>query len=85
MVIALSCDLRIASDDAKFAIPAAKLGLGYGYEGVQRLVEVVGPTLTSEILFTARQFPAAEALAMGLLNRVTSSTSWSRSCGSTRT
>ena len=72
MVIALSCDLRIASDDAKFAIPAAKLGLGYGYEGVQRLVEVVGPTLTSEILFTARQFPAAEALAMGLLNRVTS-------------
>lgn len=72
MVIALSCDLRIASDDSKFGIPAARLGLGYGYEGVQRLVEVVGPTLTSEILFTARQFPASEALAMGLVNRVTS-------------
>ena len=72
MVIALSCDLRVASDDSKFGIPAARLGLGYGYEGVQRLVEVVGPTLTSEILFTARQFPASEALAMGLVNRLTS-------------
>ena len=72
LVIALSCDLRIASDDAKFGIPAARLGLGYGYEGVQRLVEVVGPTLTSEILFTARQFSAAEASTMGLINRVTS-------------
>jgi enoyl-CoA hydratase len=72
LVIALSCDLRIASDDARFGIPAARLGLGYGYEGVQRLVDVVGPTLTSEILFTARQFSAAEASAMGLINRVTS-------------
>ena len=72
LVIALSCDLRIASDDSKFGIPAAKLGLGYGYEGVQRLVEVVGPTLTSEILFTARQFTATDALAMGLVNRVSS-------------
>jgi enoyl-CoA hydratase len=72
MVIALTCDLRIATDDAQFGIPAARLGLGYGFDGVQRLVEVVGPTHASEILFTARQFDAAEALAMGLINRVTS-------------
>jgi enoyl-CoA hydratase len=71
MVIALSCDLRVASDDARFAIPAARLGLGYGFDGVRRLVDVVGPTRASEILFTARQFDATEALAMGLINRVT--------------
>lgn len=71
MVIALTCDLRIASEDARFGIPAARLGLGYGFEGVQRLVDVVGPTQAAEILFTARQFESTEALEMGLVNRVT--------------
>jgi enoyl-CoA hydratase len=70
MVVALSCDLRIAADDARFGIPAARLGLGYGFEGVQRLIDVVGPTYASEILFTARQFDAAEALRMALINKV---------------
>jgi enoyl-CoA hydratase/carnithine racemase len=67
--LAVSCDLRIASDNSRFAIPAAKLGLGYSYPGVKRLIDIVGPAFAKEIFFTARQFDAQEALAMGLLNR----------------
>lgn len=70
VALALNCDLRMAADDARFAVPAAKLGLGYEFEGVRRLVQVVGPAFAQEIFFTARQFSAAEALAMGLVNRV---------------
>ncbi|MFG3594701.1 enoyl-CoA hydratase [Bradyrhizobium sp. RDI18] len=68
--VALSCDLRIAGEGASFAVPAAKLGLGYAFEGVRRLVDVVGPSFTREIFYTARQFSADEAAAMGLVNRV---------------
>ena len=68
--LAVCCDLRIASDNSRFAIPAAKLGLGYGFPGIKRLSELVGPSFTKEIFYTARQFDAAEALAMGLVNRV---------------
>jgi enoyl-CoA hydratase len=67
---ALACDLRIASDDARFGIPAAKLGIGYGYEHVRALVDVVGPANALEMLYTGRQFDAREAFAMGLVNRV---------------
>jgi len=68
--IALGCDLRISADDGRFAVPAAKLGLGYAYAGIKRLVDLVGPSFAQEIFFTARQFTAAEALQMGLVNRV---------------
>jgi len=68
--LALSCDLRIAAEGSTFAVPAAKLGLGYEFEGVRKLVDVVGPSFAREIFYTARQFSAAEALAMGLVNRV---------------
>jgi enoyl-CoA hydratase len=68
--LAVACDLRIASDNARFSVPAAKLGLGYGYSGLKRLVEVVGPSFAKEIFFTARQFSATEAREMGLINRV---------------
>lgn len=68
--VALSCDLRIASEGARFGVPAAKLGLGYRWSGVKKLVDLVGPAYAKEIFYTARQFSAAEALAMGLLNRV---------------
>jgi enoyl-CoA hydratase/carnithine racemase len=71
LAIALGCDLRIASDDSTFAVPAAKLGLGYGYEGVKALVDLVGPSHAKEIFFTARQFSTTEALNMGLINQVT--------------
>ena len=51
-------------------MPAAKLGLGYGYERMKKLVDLVGPSFAKEIFFTARQFTAPEALQMGLVNRV---------------
>jgi enoyl-CoA hydratase len=68
--LATCCDLRIASDNSRFAVPAAKLGLGYGYTGLKRLVDIVGPSFAKEIFYTARQFDAEDARVMGLVNRV---------------
>ena len=68
--IALLADLRYASDDAVFAIPAARLGLGYHMGGLALLERLVGPAYAVEIFFTARRFDAAEALRMGLVNDV---------------
>jgi enoyl-CoA hydratase len=68
--IALAADLRYAADDAVFAIPAARLGLGYSASGLALLVHVVGAAAAKEIFFTARRFSAAEALRMGLVNGV---------------
>jgi enoyl-CoA hydratase len=70
LAIAIGCDLRIATEGSKFGIPAARLGVGYGAPGVKKLMELVGPSFTKEIFFTARHFSAAEAVAMGLINRV---------------
>jgi enoyl-CoA hydratase len=69
MSVAMSCDMRIAAEGAKFGVPAARLGLGYEFKGVRKLVDVVGPAFAKEIFFTARQFTAEEALTMGLINR----------------
>ena len=68
--LALCCDLRICSDDSRFGVPAAKLGLGYPFQGLKKLVDVVGPSFAKEIFYTARQFDAEEARVMGLVNRV---------------
>lgn len=68
--LAVSCDIRVASETARFALPAAKLGLGYDFPGIKRFIDLLGPSFTKEIFFTARQFDAAEALAMGLANRI---------------
>ncbi|MBS0125019.1 enoyl-CoA hydratase/isomerase family protein [Aestuariicoccus sp. KMU-90] len=70
VALSLSCDIRICGQGSNFAIPAAKLGLGYGYPGIKRLVDVVGPSFAKEIFFTARRFDAEEARIMGLVNRV---------------
>jgi enoyl-CoA hydratase len=70
---ALLADLRIATPDSKFGVPAAKLGVAYSLEGLHRLVALVGPSVAKEIMFTGRQFTAAEALAAGLINRVVES------------
>ena len=69
--IALSCDLRLAADNSRFGIPAARLGLGYHYSGMEKLLRLVGPSYTKEIFFTARtDFSAQDALRMGLVNQV---------------
>jgi enoyl-CoA hydratase/carnithine racemase len=70
VALAVCCDLRICDEGARFAIPAAKLGLGYGYAGLKRLVDQIGPAFAKELFFTARLFSAAEAQQMGLVNRV---------------
>lgn len=70
MAIALTADLRIAADDARLAIPAARLGLGYHASGVEALVRLVGPSIAKEIFFSARRYRADEALARGLVNEV---------------
>lgn len=67
--IAIGCDIRIASTDSKFGIPATRLGLGYGASGVKKLMDLVGPAYAKEIFYTARHFSAEEALAMRLINR----------------
>ena len=68
--IAVSCDLRIATEASRFGIPAAKLSVGYRYGGIRKLVDLVGPSAAKDIFFTARQVPAPEALTMGLINRM---------------
>jgi enoyl-CoA hydratase len=73
LAIAIGCDIRIANDAARFGVPAARLGLGYAAPGVKKLMELVGPSFTKEIFFTARHFSAVEAKDMGLVNRVVDS------------
>ena len=68
--LALSCDLRLATPDAFFAIPPAKLGLAYSLADTKRLYDLVGPSRTKEILFTGRRILAAEAYALGLINEI---------------
>jgi len=70
MATALACDIRIATEGSKFGVPAAKLGLGYAYDGIKKLIDLVGPAYAREIFYTARQFSAEEALQMGLINRL---------------
>jgi enoyl-CoA hydratase len=68
--IALCCDLRLAAEDARLGIPAAKLGLGYRASSLKNLVDTVGPAYAREVLVTGRQFGAEEAKTMGLVHRV---------------
>jgi enoyl-CoA hydratase/carnithine racemase len=70
LLTALQADIRIAAEGSTFGVPAARLGLGYGFGGVKVLVDLVGPSWTSEILFSARRLTADEALRIGLVNRV---------------
>lgn len=70
LAIAIDCDIRICSAKSTFAVPAAKLSIGYRIGGIQQLVHLVGPSFAAEIFYTARQFTAEEAKVMGLVNRV---------------
>jgi enoyl-CoA hydratase len=68
--VAISCDIRIASTDSVFSIPAARLGLGYRYSAMKNLVDLIGPGAAKDLFFTARRIDAVEAKAMGLVTRV---------------
>jgi enoyl-CoA hydratase/carnithine racemase len=68
--LAMTADLRIASEDAVFAIPAARLSIAYDVINVTNLVHLVGPSRAKEILLTAKRYDAPQALAMGLVNQV---------------
>jgi enoyl-CoA hydratase/carnithine racemase len=68
--LAIACDLRFCTEGSRFALPAGRLGLGYGYAGLKRFFDTIGPSHTKDIFFSARQFGADEALAMGIVNKV---------------
>lgn len=70
LAIALAADIRFAAADSRFAIPAARLGLGYDYRGLSALARLVGPSAAKDILFSARFIEADEALRLGLVNFV---------------
>lgn len=68
--VAASCDIRIAGESARFAIPALRLGLAYPVVAVERLVQLIGPGSAADLLLTGRAIDAAEALRIGLVQRV---------------
>ena len=68
--IALTADLRYAADDARFAVPPARLGLGYHTAGIRALIRTVGFSETADLVFTARRVSAEEARRIGLVNEV---------------
>jgi enoyl-CoA hydratase len=70
LAIALRCDMRICTEDAVFSVPAARLGIGYAAESLGQLIELCGPSVAKEILFTARKYSAHEAHRIGLVNHV---------------
>lgn len=70
MGMALNADIRFASSDSQFSVPAAHRGVAYAPEGLKQLVDVVGPSVAKDIMFSARRLKADEALRVGLVNRV---------------
>jgi enoyl-CoA hydratase len=68
LATALSADIRFATPDSRFGIPAAKLGLGYEFEGLAKLARLVGPSNARDIMFSGRFMPAIEAKEMGIIN-----------------
>lgn len=70
VVLASACDLRVAAASTRFSIPEVALGIPLTWGGVPRLVREIGPAMTKELVLTCRSFDAAEARAIGLVNRV---------------
>lgn len=69
VALAASCDIRLCSDDAVFAVPAARLGIGYEVSYVERIMNLVGPSFVKEIIYSAKRYSAEEAVNMGFVNR----------------
>src|SRR6201996_7053824 len=70
MQVAMLADIRIAADDSQFGIPAARLGIAYGYDGLRNLVSLVGPSWARLIMYTGMRIDSKEALRIGLVDRV---------------
>lgn len=70
LAIALMADVRYFADDVRWALPPAKLGIGYSTDGIAKLVDLLGPAVTKEIVYTAELYDAATALRWGLANHV---------------
>ncbi|HSR72730.1 MAG TPA: enoyl-CoA hydratase [Kiloniellales bacterium] len=70
LALAICCDLRFCSEKSRFGLPAARLGLGYPFDGLKRLVDTVGVGATKDIVFSARRLDADEALRIGLVQKV---------------
>jgi enoyl-CoA hydratase/carnithine racemase len=70
MQVAMLADIRLASDNSQFGIPAARLGIAYGYDGLRHLVSLVGPSWARLIMYTGMRIDSAEALRIGLVDRV---------------
>jgi enoyl-CoA hydratase len=70
MQVAMAADIRIASENSQFGIPAAKLGIAYGYDGLRNLVSLVGPSWARLIMYTGMRIDSAEAVRIGLVDRV---------------
>jgi enoyl-CoA hydratase len=68
--IAMMTDMRFAAEDSQFGIPAARLGIAYGYDGLKHLVSLVGPSQARLMMYTGARIGAAEALRIGLVDRV---------------
>lgn len=70
LVLAASCDIRVAADDTRFSIPEVDLGIPLAWGGIPRLVREIGPAFTKELVLTCRPFDADEARALRFVNRV---------------
>jgi enoyl-CoA hydratase/carnithine racemase len=70
MQLAMLADIRIAAEDSQFGIPAAKLGIAYGYDGLKHLVSLVGPSWARLLMYTGMRIDASEAVRIGLVDRV---------------
>lgn len=70
MQVAMLADIRIAAEDSQFGIPAARLGIAYGYDGLRHLVSLVGPSWARLIMYTGMRIDSREALRIGLVDRV---------------
>jgi enoyl-CoA hydratase/carnithine racemase len=70
MQVAMLSDIRIAAENSQFGIPAAKLGIAYGYDGLRHLVSLVGPSWARLMMYTGMRIDSAEALRIGLVDRV---------------
>ena len=70
MQVAMLADIRIAAANSQFGIPAAKLGIAYGYDGLKHLVSLVGPSWARLLMYTGLRIDATEAMRIGLVERV---------------